>query len=258
MKKPMNDISTESLTILEIASVCEAGPVRAHNEDSIAVREEKDHGRVAKGTLLVVADGLGGMERGELASSIATREVASIYLQSEIPNITQCLVESVAETNLHVYKAGEKSQVIGTTIVTSAIINEHIVTVNVGDSRAYLFRNGRLKQLSLDHSMRKNHLNAFDFRLPDLSHVLTQALGPYPTVKPHVNLSRLATGDIILLCSDGLTSVLPDNEIESVLDEIGFPDLTGELLARVYASGGDDNISIILAKVLEVVPAAAG
>lgn len=248
----MNDIATDVLTVLEIASVCEAGPVRGHNEDSIVIREEKEHGRAGKGTLLVVADGLGGMEDGEVASVIATCEVASLYLESEIPNVTQCLVESVAETNLRVYKAGEKSRGIGTTIVASAIVNEYIITVNVGDSRAYLFRNGVLKQLSMDHSLRKNPLNAFERNGQDLSHVLTQALGPYPTVEPHVNLSRLASGDVILLCSDGLTSVLADDELENVLAETEFSQLTSELLERVYAARGDDNISIIVGQVLEV------
>jgi protein phosphatase len=254
----MIDVTLEKQTVLETVFVSQTGPVREHNEDSIIVAEGAEHGVPGKGTLLVVADGMGGMDAGERASSMVTTELPTIYFESDITNTVECLVQSVAEINRRVYEAGGSSQSgkgMGTTIVTSVIVDERLITVNVGDSRAYLFHDGKLRQLSRDHSMRKEFFSPFESNAQDLSHVLTQAIGPQPAINPHVNICRIAEGDLILLCSDGLTSVLSDSEIRNVLSDKLFIEAADELLARVYDKNGDDNVSIILSKVIEVIPA---
>jgi protein phosphatase len=111
-----------------------------------------------------------------------------------------------------------------------------------------------MRQLTRDHSLRKELFNPFDGEAHDFSHVLTQAIGPNANINPHVNISRVAEGDMVLLCSDGLTSVVPDVEIADVLSTASFGDVPNELLTRVLEKNGDDNVSIVLARVVDVLP----
>lgn len=252
----MNDRIVENQSLLETVAVCEAGPVREHNEDSLAIVDTSLHGNVDKGTVLVIADGMGGLDAGEIASSIVTEELPNLFLNSKISNYVESLIQAVADVNKNVYEAASQlpsRRGMGTTVVASVVVNECFITVNVGDSRAYLLRNGELRQVSKDHSLRKNYFGMFENKYREnLSHVLTQAIGPHPSVTPHVNITKVHKNDVLLLCSDGLTSVLTDEEIKDVLVTTPFRHTAKKLLDLVLERKGDDNVSIIVSKVMEV------
>lgn len=254
------EIAQEQPTLVQTVSISEKGPVRRRNEDSIAVVNLADRGCPEKGTMLVVADGMGGMAAGDRASAIVTEDLPVIYMESECANVVTSLVQALVEVNRRVFAAGERvpgGKGMGTTVVVSVLTEQSVITANVGDSRAYLFRNGRITQLSEDHSLRREFSNPFETGGRDFSHVLTQAIGPQRNVTPHVNVTRVHENDLILLCSDGLTSVVPDSEIEDILSRFPFSQTASALLARAIESASDDNVSIIVSRIHRI-PAVEG
>ncbi len=244
----------ELQTLVDVVSLTDKGPVRKSNEDSIVVVHASGYASLSKGTLMVVADGMGGMDDGAVASSMVTAKLPALYFESKVINPVESLVQAVAETNRKVYELGGTMRPgggMGSTVAACVIVNESLIVVNVGDSRVYLLHSSRLRQLSRDHSMRKEFFSPL--RTSDamnLNHVLTQAIGPQPTVKPHVSIARIAQDDIVLLCSDGMTSSLSDSEIKEVLTAACFNEIPSALLAQVYDKQGDDNVSIIAARLV--------
>ncbi len=243
-------------TKLQTIVACEKGPVRERNEDSVSVETGDSCGWPEKGTILIVADGMGGLHSGEIASAIVVKELPRAYFQSQNRNSVEALVQSISDVNQIVYRTSFneiQERAMGSTVVAAVITNEILITANVGDSRAYICRNGNLRQLSKDHSLRKNHFSMFEAgNAQILSHVLTQAIGPLPEVTPHVSISKIFPEDIVLLCSDGLSSFVSDREIKDVLANIPFEDTTTELLKLVTDRKGDDNLSIVLTKIVSI------
>jgi protein phosphatase len=242
------DLQTDLQTRVEVVTLTDKGPFRKNNEDSIVVVHASGYASLGKGTLMVVADGMGGMHDGAVASSMVTAKLPALYFESRILNPVESLVQAVAELNRKVYEAGGANG-MGSTVAACVIVNESLVVVNVGDSRVYLLHDGKLRQLSRDHSMRRDFFSPF--RSPDamgLSHVLTQAIGPQPSVHPHVNITRITPSAIVLLCSDGVTSSLSDSEIKEVLLASSFKNIPSELFSLVCEKQGDDNVSIIAAR----------
>jgi protein phosphatase len=251
----MLDAAIGKQPLLETVSVCEAGPIHKRNEDRVAIVAASDHNLPGKGTLFIVADGMGGMNSGEKASEIVVTELPTLYLQSPAANSLECLVESFVEVNRKVYEESERlpaGETMGSTVVASVILGEWLITANVGDSRAYLVHEGRIRQLTRDHSLRKKFFSPFLTTFQDYSHVLTQAIGPRATVSPHINVSKLEEGDTILLCSDGLTAVLTDGKINDILQTHPPTKAVEHLMANVVAKEGDDDVSIIVSKVVKV------
>ncbi|MEO8168375.1 MAG: protein phosphatase 2C domain-containing protein [bacterium] len=255
-------MTLENQSLLETVVLCETGPVREHNEDRVAIVDTSVLGTVDRGTVLVVADGMGGLDAGEVASSIVAEELPHLFLNSKISNCVESLIQAVADVNKNVYEAAAllpSRRGMGTTVVASVVVNECFITVNVGDSRAYLLRNGELRQVSKDHSLKRNYFGMFGSKYRDnLSHVLTQAIGPQPSVTPHVNVTKVQKDDILLLCSDGLTSVLSDEEIKNVLVTAPFKQSAEKLFDLVLQRKGDDNVSVIVSKVMETRPSGCG
>ncbi len=249
----MNPFLSNSQTHVETATLCEPGPVRSNNEDSIAIHDFTALGSPHKGLMLVVSDGMGGREKGELASKMVTQELPDLYLNSTITNCVEALVEAVNHINHAVYSrsaAMQMSQGMGATLVTCVLVNDCLITLNVGDSRAYLLHEGAMRQLSHDHSLRRREFTFFERKNQhDLSHVLTQAIGPNPGISPHVNIARISPGDIVLLCSDGLTSVVPEEEISKILVSKNPQEAVEVLFEQVVSRGGDDNVSIVACRV---------
>lgn len=241
---------------VETASLCEAGPVRSNNEDNIAIHDFNTLGSPHKGLMLVVSDGMGGRDKGEVASAMVTQELPDLYLNSTIPNCVEALVEAVNQVNQAVYARSAAMQMnrgMGATLVTCVLVNDCLITLNVGDSRAYILHEGALRQVSHDHSLRKKEIPFFETKTThDLSHVLTQAIGPNPHVSPHVNIAKVSAGDTVLLCSDGLTSAVPEDEIMRILSNGNPAEAVEKLFACAVTMGADDNVSIIACRVLAI------
>ena len=228
-----------------------------YNEDYIFVDDELG--------LFIIADGMGGHEAGEVASEMAATMlnnlVRSQLQQNQQPSgadIRSILVEGIKTTNAHIYNAGqelEQKRPMGTTILAALVQPSIVYISHVGDSRAYLARDGALIRLTEDDSwsalLASKGLPAdLEGRGP-MAHVLTQAVGHKPEVKPSFREVFLLTGDWLLLCSDGLWNMLPDDQINTWLNTPeGDPsEIAESLVAAANEGGGKDNISVIVIKV---------
>lgn len=245
----MFEPSLEMKTKLEIASLTDRGTVRERNEDSLSVREGYDASRQNPLTLLVVADGMGGYEGGDLASKMVTDQLPEMFYSKNDSKIENRLDECIREMSCRIKEASgrlEGKSEMGTTVVACAIVDARLISVNVGDSRAYLFRGGRLRMISKDHSLSGGGFEGL--RFGHFSHVLTQALGPTKELTPHTSITELLDGDIILLCTDGLSGSVSEKEIESVLGTIPVSKSAESLVQKAMQNGSDDNISAIVAR----------
>lgn len=181
-------------------------------------------------TTLVVADGLGGLPNGELASRAAVDTVIQ-HAETVFPCTEKALDNLIQEVNQLVLKSGG-----ATTLCVTSINQENCWIVNVGDSRAYLFRNQRLYRITLDH------------RLFPHSNILTRCLGTGQSVKTDLFRKKLKEKDLILLCTDGLTDLLSDEEITKILKGHQNPqELAKQLLNKALSCDASDNITLILA-----------
>ena len=234
------------MTALRFGSSTDAGRVRGNNEDNLVVAEP----------LFAVADGMGGHRGGEVASLTA---IESLRVAFDDDHSAEGLTEAVREANRAVWeKAQDDADLrgMGTTITAAALVEvdgeERLVVVNVGDSRAYLLQNGELSRLTEDHSLvedlvREGQLSPDEAAIHPQRHILTRVLGMGPEVEPDVWQIVPYKGDRLLLCSDGLTNEVNDNEIASVLRRLAdASDAAGELVRLARAHGGSDNITVVV------------
>jgi PPM family protein phosphatase len=243
---------------LDIYSLSDPGRVRELNEDAVL------HDLISG--IAVLADGMGGYNAGEVASSMACTTIGE-----ELPKrlrwkanhdsieLHQLLQESVQAANLDIYRAANENEQysgMGTTLVMALFRGSQVYIGHVGDSRAYRFRAGELQQLTRDHSLLQEQLDLGLITPEEAQYSLnknlvTRALGVEPQVILEINEHRVEAQDIYMLCSDGLTDMLSDNEIERTITETGFDlDATAQrLVFKANEAGGRDNISVIFLKV---------
>ena len=218
------------------------GCVREHNEDSF----------IAHSPLFVVADGMGGHEAGEVASEIAVNAISK-HAPKE-PDANQ-LSFAVQEANLEILNASAKGigkPGMGTTVTAAVVFEQQLLIAQVGDSRAYLLHNGRLQRLTRDHSLvadlvAQGSITEEEARVHPQRSVITRALGSEPNVEPDIYILQLEKDDRILLCSDGLSSMIYDTKIEAILKD--YKDVNtccDELINAALKAGGLDNITAIV------------
>jgi serine/threonine protein phosphatase PrpC len=259
---------------LHIAKRTDVGRVRDHNEDFIFTDSTRG--------IAVLADGMGGMNAGEVASSMSVHVVvdelvgfvdgASTLQSADIEEdeqpsseigFMQATVEKANSAVFHVSQTQPQCRGMGTTIVATLFQDDKVVVGHIGDSRLYRFCNGELDQITKDHSfvqelIDKGLYTKEEARSSSQKNVVTRAVGIAPTVEVEVNVHDVLPDDLYLLCSDGLTDLVPDKDIRRSIDLFGN-DLAGmadHLVEIANASGGKDNISIILIRVLKPYPAA--
>ena len=231
------------MTIAKVAGVTDTGRKRRRNEDAF----------VCEPPLFAVADGMGGAQAGELASRLAA---AAVREEGERAAGGEALVASLVQAaNRRVHqRSAEDSTVSGMgTTMTVALVEDGVVAIgHVGDSRAYLIRDGRLEQLTDDHSLvaelvRGGKLSPEEAEMHPQRSVITRALGPDPDVDVDTFSVEAQAGDLFMLCSDGLTSMVADEEILAIVEQ-HRGDLKAAARALVRAAnrgGGDDNITIV-------------
>lgn len=239
---------------LEVGLFSDPGRRRTSNEDWLGRYQPADGNlRAAKGDLFLVADGLGGHPSGEKASRTAVDHIIRTYMDKPGNDVQVNLQKAIqsANTLLYTQAAGHRAEHRwGTTLVAAVVRQDRLWVANVGDSRAYLLRRHRLKQLSRDHNWRASHSGVGE---PDNwigRHVVTRALGRKSTVE--VDLLppiHLRPGDSILLCSDGLTGPVPDDEIQAIIEHHPPQEAAEELIRAANRHGGPDNISVILVRI---------
>lgn len=228
------------------AALTDVGQVRSHNEDSVLVEPP----------LYVVADGLGGHEAGEVASSIAVETLRDHAPRRADANALARAVKAANREVIRAAREGVGRSGMGTTLTAAIVEGGRIALAHVGDSRAYLLHGGILRQLTQDHSMvadmiRRGQITESDARVHPHRSVITRALGTDAEMVADTYEIDAGTGDRLLLCSDGLSGLIEDTRIAEILGGHRSPeDAAAELIAAANESGGHDNISVIVVDIV--------
>ncbi|MDH5501014.1 MAG: Stp1/IreP family PP2C-type Ser/Thr phosphatase [Gammaproteobacteria bacterium] len=255
---------------IDFAELTDTGRVREHNEDAI--------GSLGEIGLMVLADGMGGYNAGEVASGIAVQivtELAAVGANREERHgvdphsglMRQSIVlrDAIYRANKIIYQTAQSQthcEGMGTTIVACMFYDDKISIAHVGDSRAYRLRGGQLDQITLDHSLLqelvdRGFYSAEEAQRSTNRNYVTRALGVEPTVEVEVHEYEVLPGDIYLLCSDGLCDMVEDDDIHLTISTFNASlDVVGQQLVDLANDhGGRDNVSVMLAQVKEAFPA---
>lgn len=231
--------------ITTFGSRTDVGCVREQNEDSLVVAPP----------LFVVADGMGGHAAGEVASEIAVETIAKNAPEHPDPDVLAAAVEEANRAIIDAAVAGEGRAGMGTTCTAAMLEEERLVIAQVGDSRAYLLHHGRLSQITRDHSLvaalvEAGRITPDEARVHPQRSVITRALGNDPATRPDIFEVNVEAGDRLLLCSDGLSGMVLDHDIEEVMNRVRDPQrCASQLVNQAIAAGGQDNVTVIVADV---------
>jgi len=255
---------------LAVCGATNVGVLRADNQDEFVIADLRS-GDLSnpcsrteiplshQGILLLVCDGMGGAAAGDLAARIAADAVKQQLVgagQAVVEHPNESLKSAVSGANgavLAEAKAHPAVRGMGTTCTAAIVLPDRMSVAQVGDSRAYLLRDGRLQRMTRDQTMAEELVDAGALRPDQVStyryrHVLVQAVGTKSIIEPVTSEARLQRGDRILLCSDGLHGPVPDHEISRIL---GAPAdinrVTHELIKAALAAGGPDNVTVVVA-----------
>lgn len=248
---------------LEMVVRTDPGRMRSHNED--AVFSDPDLG------LTILADGMGGYNAGEVASGMATSLLASNFAQfmasSSARDAEQVLGDTmqhrlsdeIAAVNAAIFQAAQGQQKyagMGTTLVVACFYENRMSVAHLGDSRVYRLRDSRFEQLTRDHSLLQEQLDngmitPEEAQQSQNKNLVTRALGVDPVAETEIHDYDVRVGDLVLLCSDGLTDMVEDKQIAQTLQALAdnLPLAADQLVALANDNGGRDNISLILVKV---------
>ncbi len=247
--------------------------VRSHNEDSIAAD--------AANGLVVLADGMGGYNAGEVASGMATTVIVSEMRQilanvrpydvdqrSNEQMAARLVREQVLKANSSIYQAAQSQPQyagMGTTLVVCLFYDNRVLVAHLGDSRLYLLRGGDFRQITRDHSLLQEQIDsgiitAEQAKKAAHKNLVTKALGIDPVVEPEIHEYPTKPGDIYLLCSDGLCDMVEDEDIGMTLQALGgnLKLAAQQLVQMANDNGGRDNVSVILVRVIREYPGPRG
>ena len=235
--------------LIEAASRTDRGLVREGNEDAVATFPEYG--------LVVLADGMGGHCSGEVASQLAVETIGTLMLMSEGDVVLRSVVEAANTAIIQAIEDSPEYEGMGTTLAMAMFKSRRIHFAHVGDSRIYRFRSGRLEQLTRDHSIIQELVDQGLFESAEeargagvKNNIITRGLGITREVDVEEGVDDVQTEDIYLICSDGLSDMVPDPVIEETLGKggEGLSDLCGKLLDLAIQNGGKDNVSLILVR----------
>jgi len=247
----------------EFCARTDPGLVRGNNEDSLTFD--------APAQLAVLADGMGGYNAGEVASGMATAFIASELARwlgqagkqahgKDVQRAMQICVENANRSIFHAATTNAQYAGMGTTLVVAVFHQSRLILGHVGDSRCYRFRDGQLFQLTKDHSLLQEQMDA-GLITPEQAatslnkNLVTRALGVDDSVLLEINEHRLESGDLYLLCSDGLTDMVDDVSLAHILASDRTMDaMADECIRQANEQGGRDNVSVLLVKVAEAAP----
>ncbi|HTX25149.1 MAG TPA: Stp1/IreP family PP2C-type Ser/Thr phosphatase [Steroidobacteraceae bacterium] len=249
------------------------GKVREHNEDTIAFDPEIG--------LLVVADGMGGYNAGEVASGIAVKTIVNLVRESVeredlrvhdaetgMSRSSIILRDAIHRANKIIYQTARtqpQCEGMGTTVVSALFFDNKMAVAHVGDSRLYRLRNDKFEQVTMDHSLLqelvdRGFYSAEEAQRAANKNYVTRALGVEPNVEVEVQEVPVHKGDFYVLCSDGLSDMVEDDDIHLTISTFGdnLDTVAKQLIQLSNDNGGRDNISVVMAHVLEAFPANKG
>jgi len=248
---------------IELAGKTDVGKKRNHNEDNFSIIEESG--------LYIVADGMGGHASGEVASQMAVDAMKEFFLATaQDPERTwpykmdrskgyeeNRLITGIKLANLRIYETAQRDagkRGMGTTIVTMFAVEDGVYIAHVGDSRGYRVRDGKIEQLTEDHSLLNDYIKMKRLTPEEIANfphknVIVRALGMKDTVKVDTRFESPRANDTYLLCSDGLSGPVTDDEmLDTVVNSPDLETAASKLIARANENGGPDNITVILAR----------
>ena len=256
-------------SVLEVVTATHPGMVRSHNEDSFAADAEIG--------LAVLADGMGGYNAGEVASGIAVEMIRTEMkkaLASRKPEVldgadAERLIEAhAARANTAIYRASQSQphySGMGTTLVVALWHDDRLSVGHIGDSRLYRLRDGALEQITRDHSLLQEQIDSGMITREQARHsqnknLVTRAVGIDPEVETEVHTYSVQPGDVYLLCSDGLSDMVSDEDLQLTLTSLAanLPLAAEQLVQLANDNGGRDNISVILVRIAKRYPARTG
>src|SRR5579864_748953 len=257
-------VPTSSTGVLDVAHRSDPGMVRAHNEDAVFVDGAG---------LVVLADGMGGYNAGEVASGIAVnvikegllpelicgRDLSKVDVHTGLTHAALLLQQQIAAANKGIYEAAQSRPEcagMGTTVVAAVFHGNRVSIAHIGDSRCYRLRGDRFEQLTRDHSLLQEQIDsgqitADQARFSLNKNLVTRALGIEAIVPAEISEYRVEADDIYLLCSDGLTDMVDPDVVHGILDEqrAALEGAATQLVELANQNGGRDNISVILTRV---------
>ena len=258
---------------LQCVGLSDTGRVREHNEDMIAF--DSDVG------LLVLADGMGGYNAGEVASGIAVKTIVNLVRESleredlrihdqagGLSRASIILRDAIQRANKIIYQTARtqpQCEGMGTTVVGILFFDNRVSIAHVGDSRVYRVRHNKLEQVTLDHSLLQELVDRGFYSVEEAQRAanknyVTRALGVEPNVDVEIQEQPVHKGDFYLLCSDGLSDMVEDDDIHLTVSTFGtnLEAVAKHLIQLANDNGGKDNISVVMAQVIESFPARTG
>jgi serine/threonine protein phosphatase PrpC len=278
-------VSDQPPVIIRVFASTDVGRTRDHNEDAFVVAElpsatpltfsrEQTYTPGERGAVLMVADGMGGAAAGEIASSMAVDIVLKELRARETTEplaepaaFAQALVAAttVANERIHRYALDHlEYRGMGTTATVAGVLGDTLYIAQVGDSRAYLIRDGKASQITKDQSLMQRlieagEITAEEAEVSERRNIILQALGPEEAIKVDITRQQLRKGDTLVLCSDGLSGLVRDFEIaEAVAEERDLRALCARLITTANSKGGPDNITVVAARFEGAALTAAG
>ncbi len=249
---------------LAVAQRTDVGRIRHVNEDSVvSVVPEDPVVMTKKGALFVVADGMGGHTAGDVASLMAINTVNDAYYQNGSDGIADALRLAIKQANASIYQANmarspqpSKSEMMGTTCVAAVLQGDTVYVANVGDSRAYFVCDGQIMQISQDHSIVAEEIRAGlitkdQARGHPQHNVITRCLGN-AEVEIDIFTEHIEEGDLLVLCTDGLSNLLSDEELGMIVQQFEPQESVQRLVERANEQGGTDNITALVVRVPQV------
>ena len=260
-------------TAIEIATATDPGMVRSHNEDSI--------GADAEIGLAVLADGMGGYNAGEVASGIAVKTILNLvreaYQVQDLQALDRAtglmrpsiiLRDAILRANKIIHQTSKtqpQCEGMGTTVVAALYYDDKVITAHVGDSRIYRLRADRFEQLTMDHSLLQELVDRGFYSQEEAArstnkNYVTRALGVEPSVEVDIREHPVQKGDHYVLCSDGLSDMVEDEDIHLTISTFSdnLETIARQLVQLSNEHGGRDNISVIMTQVIDSFPARRG
>lgn len=243
---------------VSVTSLSDIGLIRQNNEDSFKLLMDEQ--------FYVIADGMGGHQAGEVASKMTVERLCALFhqhcdiSQKEMAQAEKLLKQLIQEVNENVFRFGRDSagfRGMGTTLCCIYLHPEGLILGHVGDSRIYRLRKEKFELLTHDHSLLQELIDlgqlseqqAETFLYPN---IITRAVGTEPYVEASVTHSTLDAGDMILLCTDGLTDMLSNEEIKEILVNNSEDNIVKMLVEKAKLKGGNDNITVVLVNVKDI------
>lgn len=247
--------------LLKYSGKTDMGQVRENNEDKFDYYEPEIPGVLAaRGSLFAVADGVGGALAGQIASEMMLKTLIAGYYDNPAPDLDTALREAIADANDRVYTLAQmipERNGMGTTLTTAVFVEDRVIVAQLGDSRAYLIRDGAIRQVTQDHSwveeqVRAGIMSRADAETSPFRNVITRSIGAAPNAQPDFFVEPCRPGDIWVLCSDGLTGHVGDDEIFRIASRHAPSESTRQLVELANGRGGRDNITVFVISVRDL------